>query len=191
MPTMTCGDSWPSRLGTASWHHAEAVPSRMMRQRAMWGPEAWEYKKVQNDVKNTCCAYLGTRIYFDTPICFCKLLKKMSSDPLANFSCMDELVQVIYQSIYKFVVLSTVSHDEWHVHLGLAGSEGRWWHGSWKNEDIHHIFVCIYSLSSTKGGWRLGSPVSSHHARVQHRRINCLNLSPRSLQMSSYKANYV
>jgi hypothetical protein len=67
----------------------------------------------------------------------------MSSDPLANFSCLDELVQVIYQSIYKFVVLSTVSQDEWHVHLGLAGSEGRWWHGSWKEEDIHHIFVCI------------------------------------------------
>jgi len=64
----------------------------------------------------------------------------MSSDPLANFSSLDELVQVIYQSIYKFVVLSTVSQDEWHVHLGLAGSEGRWWHGSWKEDDIHHIF---------------------------------------------------
>ncbi|KAF8813718.1 hypothetical protein BYT27DRAFT_7220089 [Phlegmacium glaucopus] len=64
----------------------------------------------------------------------------MSSDPLANFTCLDELVQVIYQSIYKFVVLSTVSQDEWHVHLGLAGSEGRWWHGSWKEEDIHRIF---------------------------------------------------
>jgi len=64
----------------------------------------------------------------------------MSSDPLANFSCLDELVQVIYQSIHKFVVLSTVSHDEWHIHLGLAGSEGRWWHGSWKEEDIHRIF---------------------------------------------------
>ena len=72
----------------------------------------------------------------------------MSSDPLANFSCLDELVQVIYQSIHKFVVLSTVSQDEWHVHLGLAGSEGRWWLGSWKEEDIHRIFVCICSLSS-------------------------------------------
>ena len=80
---------------------------------------------------------------------FCRLLnKKMSSDPLANFSCLDELVQVIYQSIHKFVVLSTVSQDEWHVHLGLAGSEGRWWHGIWKNEDIHRIFVCICSLSA-------------------------------------------
>jgi len=38
------------------------------------------------------------------------------------------------------VVLSTVSQDEWHVHLGLAGSEGRWWHGRWNNEDIHRIF---------------------------------------------------
>ena len=87
---------------------------------------------------------------------------KMSSDPLANFSCLDELAQVIYQSIYKFVVLSTVSQDEWHVHLGLAGSEGRWWHGSWKKEDIHRIFVCVCSLLSTPRGWRLGSPISNH-----------------------------
>jgi hypothetical protein len=94
-------------------------------------------------------------------ICFA-VIKKMSSDPLANFSCLDELVQVIYQSIYKFVVLSTVSQDEWHVHLGLAGSEGRWWHGSWKKEDIYRIFVCICSLSSTPRGWRLGSPISNH-----------------------------
>ena len=86
----------------------------------------------------------------------------MSSDPLANFSCLDELVQVIYQSIYKFVVLSTVSQDEWHVHLGLAGPEGRWWHGSWKKEDIHRIFVCVCSLLSTPRGWRLGSPISNH-----------------------------
>lgn len=83
----------------------------------------------------------------------CGIIKRMSSDPLANFSCLDELVQVIYQSIYKFVVLSTVSQDEWHVHLGLAGSEGRWWHGSWKEEDIHRIFVCIHFYRRLDGSF--------------------------------------
>ena len=64
------------------------------------------------------------------------------SDVLANFSCLDELTQVIYQSIYKFVVLSTVSDDKWNIHLGLSGVHGRWWQGSWGEEDIHRIFVC-------------------------------------------------
>ena len=50
-------------------------------------------------------------------------------------------------------MLSTVSQDEWHIHLGLAGSEGRWWHGSWKEEDIHRIFVCIYFIHRP---WRFG-----------------------------------
>jgi len=62
------------------------------------------------------------------------------SDILANFSCLDELTQVIYQSIYKFVVLSTVSDDKWNIHLGLSGAQGRWWHGSWGEKDIRHIF---------------------------------------------------
>lgn len=64
------------------------------------------------------------------------------SEVLANFSCLDELTQVIYQSIYKFVVLSTVSDDKWTIHLGLSGAQGRWWQGSWGEEDIHRIFVC-------------------------------------------------
>ncbi|KAF9528499.1 hypothetical protein CPB83DRAFT_766783 [Crepidotus variabilis] len=62
------------------------------------------------------------------------------SDALANFTCLDELTQVIYQSFYKFVVLSTVTDDKWNVHVGLAGREGRWWHGCWTEEDVHRIF---------------------------------------------------
>ncbi|PPQ80903.1 hypothetical protein CVT26_015065 [Gymnopilus dilepis] len=62
------------------------------------------------------------------------------SDLLANFTCMDELIQVIYQSIYKFVVLSTVSDCEWSVYVGLNSAEGRWWHGSWTEADIYRIF---------------------------------------------------
>lgn len=65
------------------------------------------------------------------------------SEILANFGCLDELTQVIYQGIYKFVVLSTVSDDKWNIYVGLSGSEGRWWRGCWTEKDIHRLFVCI------------------------------------------------
>ncbi|KAG6866677.1 hypothetical protein C0991_000787 [Blastosporella zonata] len=59
----------------------------------------------------------------------------MSSDVLANFACLDELTQVIYQGVYRFVVISTVS-DQWTINLGLSGPEGRWWRGSWTEANI-------------------------------------------------------
>ncbi|PPQ93664.1 hypothetical protein CVT25_012723 [Psilocybe cyanescens] len=68
------------------------------------------------------------------------------SEVLANFSCLDELTQVIYQSIYKFVVLSTVTDGRWNIYIGLSGPQGRWWHGFWTEADIHRIFVCIAIL---------------------------------------------
>lgn len=71
------------------------------------------------------------------------------SDLLANFSRMDELTQVIYQSIYKFVVLSTVSDSAWNIYVGLNGAQGRWWHGSWTEDDIYRIFVCSLPLGVT------------------------------------------
>ncbi|KAF4620980.1 hypothetical protein D9613_000343 [Agrocybe pediades] len=62
------------------------------------------------------------------------------SDSLANFGCLDELTQVIYQGVYKFVVLSTVANDKWNIYLGLSGSEGRWWRGYWTEKDVQMIF---------------------------------------------------
>ncbi|KAG6897721.1 hypothetical protein C0992_011931 [Termitomyces sp. T32_za158] len=70
----------------------------------------------------------------------------MSSDVLANFTCLDELTQVIYQGVHRFVVLSTVS-NQWTVHLGLSGPEGRWWRGTWAKADILEI---VGSKSSDK-----------------------------------------
>lgn len=66
------------------------------------------------------------------------------SDILGNFSCLDELTQVIYQTIDRFVVFSSVSHSSWDIHLGLSGPEGRWWHGSWKELDIIRLVVRLY-----------------------------------------------
>ncbi|KAJ7209638.1 hypothetical protein GGX14DRAFT_363994 [Mycena pura] len=60
----------------------------------------------------------------------------MPDNVMANFGALDELVQVIYQGMDKFVVLSDVSDDKWNIHLGLTGSEGRWWRGSWRAVDI-------------------------------------------------------
>jgi hypothetical protein len=69
----------------------------------------------------------------------------MSADVLANFSCLDELTQVVYQSVHRFVVLSSVS-DAWTIHLGLAGPEGRWWRGGWGEDDILRVVVRTHSL---------------------------------------------
>ncbi|KAF8893911.1 hypothetical protein BD779DRAFT_1504091 [Infundibulicybe gibba] len=63
----------------------------------------------------------------------------MTDDILANFACLDELIQVIYQSIHRFVVLSSISNTQWIIHVGLAEQEGRWWHGSWTARDILEI----------------------------------------------------
>ncbi|KAJ7188559.1 hypothetical protein C8R46DRAFT_1055077 [Mycena filopes] len=51
----------------------------------------------------------------------------MSTDVMANFMLLDELVQVIYQGMNKFVVLSDVADDKWN---------GRWWRGSWRAADV-------------------------------------------------------
>ncbi|KAG7449582.1 uncharacterized protein BT62DRAFT_593577 [Guyanagaster necrorhizus] len=56
----------------------------------------------------------------------------------ANFSCLDELIQVVYQDVNRFVVLSNVSSGEWAIHLGLTG-EGRWWHGRWREADVTNL----------------------------------------------------
>ncbi|KAK0195681.1 hypothetical protein F5146DRAFT_1026617 [Armillaria mellea] len=55
--------------------------------------------------------------------------------PFANFSCLNELIQVVYQDVNRFVVLSNVSSTEWTIHLGLTG-EGRWWRGRWQDADL-------------------------------------------------------
>jgi len=62
---------------------------------------------------------------------------RVMSEPFANFSCLDELIQIVYQSVYKFVVLSNVSLDHWGVHVGV---DGRWWHGRWTQDNLHKLF---------------------------------------------------
>lgn len=62
-----------------------------------------------------------------------------------HFGCLDELTQVIYQSMYRFVVLSSVTTDEWIIHVGLAESRGRWWQGRWSQDNVNRILVRLYS----------------------------------------------
>jgi hypothetical protein len=64
----------------------------------------------------------------------------MSPDEVfEHFGCLDELVQVIYQGICRFVVLSNVDKNSWTIHLGLSGPEGRWWRGAWSKNDVLSI----------------------------------------------------
>ncbi|KAF9020473.1 hypothetical protein BDZ89DRAFT_1020165 [Hymenopellis radicata] len=53
----------------------------------------------------------------------------------SNFAALDELIQVIYQNIEKYVVLSNVSDDNWTIHVGQA-EQGRWWLGRWTEDDV-------------------------------------------------------
>jgi hypothetical protein len=65
----------------------------------------------------------------------------MSSDVLSHFGVLDELIQVIYEGIERFVLLSKVNDGSWTIYLGLQGPEGRWWRGSWFEKDILHLTV--------------------------------------------------
>ncbi|KAF7782387.1 hypothetical protein Agabi119p4_1763 [Agaricus bisporus var. burnettii] len=49
---------------------------------------------------------------------------------------MDELIQLIYQNIYQFVVMSSVTFDKWTVYVGMVGEAGRWWRGFWEERDV-------------------------------------------------------
>jgi hypothetical protein len=70
-----------------------------------------------------------------------------STDVMGNFSPMDELIQLIYQNIYQFVVMSSVTLDKWTVYVGMVGDAGRWWRGVWEEQDVIGVVVsmlCYY-----------------------------------------------
>lgn len=67
----------------------------------------------------------------------------MSTDIMGNFSPLDELIQLIYQGIYQFVVMSSVTHDKWTVHVGMVGDTGRWWRGIWEENDVIGAVVSV------------------------------------------------
>ncbi|ESK93653.1 hypothetical protein Moror_1470 [Moniliophthora roreri MCA 2997] len=58
------------------------------------------------------------------------------SSTLSHFGCLDELIQIIYQNVNRFVLISSVNDEQWTIKMGLTGSEGRWWSGSWSEGDI-------------------------------------------------------
>lgn len=60
-----------------------------------------------------------------------------------NFAALDDLVQVIYQDINRFVIISNVSDTEWTVHLGKS-DEGRWWVGRWTEAEVTKIVVRVF-----------------------------------------------
>ena len=66
----------------------------------------------------------------------------MSMDVLSHFGGLDELIQVIYDGVERFVLLSKVDYTSWTIYLGLQGPEGRWWKGHWHEKDILQLAVC-------------------------------------------------
>ena len=70
----------------------------------------------------------------------------MTSDVLSHFGALDELIQIIYEGVERFVLLSNVDEASWTIHLGLQGPEGRWWRGRWLEKDILHLTVRLFPL---------------------------------------------
>jgi hypothetical protein len=60
---------------------------------------------------------------------------------LPFFDPLDELIQVIYQGIERFTILSKLNDDDWTIHVGLEGEEGRWWRGRWEEDDAESALV--------------------------------------------------
>ena len=58
------------------------------------------------------------------------------------FGPLDERIQVIYQGIDRFVLLSSVDFVEghWSIHVALA-DKGRWWRGTWAAADVQGTVV--------------------------------------------------
>jgi hypothetical protein len=67
----------------------------------------------------------------------------MSTSPLANFDALDGLTQLMYLGKSRFVILSALdsAYKHWTVHIGLAGTEGRWWRGRWEKADVLRLAV--------------------------------------------------
>lgn len=60
---------------------------------------------------------------------------------LDHFGVLDELIQVIYQGVDRFVVLSGATDEAWIVSVGLEGPEGRWWQGRWEEDTVLRAVV--------------------------------------------------
>ena len=60
---------------------------------------------------------------------------------LSHFGALDDLIQVIYQGVERFVILSAVAEFSWTIYVGLKGPEGRWWRGSWSAGEITEFIV--------------------------------------------------
>ncbi|KAL1756249.1 hypothetical protein FB107DRAFT_211767 [Schizophyllum commune] len=60
-------------------------------------------------------------------------------DLFSNFSCLDDIIQVIHQGSDKFVLTSSVTKDAWEVHVSHEDRQGRCWKGQWQESDVRKI----------------------------------------------------
>ena len=89
----------------------------------------------------------------------------MSSDVLSHFGGLDELIQIIYEGVERFVLLSKVDYESWTIYLGLQGPEGRWWRGCWLEKDILQLTVRGYVMHSCYSG--TDKPIRDRRHRIR------------------------
>lgn len=51
--------------------------------------------------------------------------------------------EVLYHSTYCFILISNVQTMAWEIELGLVSGDNRWWRGSWSEQDVLKLMVCI------------------------------------------------
>jgi hypothetical protein len=87
------------------------------------------------------------------------------------FSALDELIQIVYQGSAKFVLMSRVDYASWTVHLGLSGSEGRWWRGKWTDADVKAVTVSLRHPLPVRKPVDLPIPRAPSRRRICSRRL--------------------
>ncbi|KIY71112.1 hypothetical protein CYLTODRAFT_487482 [Cylindrobasidium torrendii FP15055 ss-10] len=73
----------------------------------------------------------------------------MSVPFISVFSSLDKLIQVVYQQVYRFVIISEIVDDcRWTVYVGET-DDGRWWKASWEQDDVERV-ARVTHLSDTR-----------------------------------------
>ncbi|KAI0027893.1 hypothetical protein K488DRAFT_90338 [Vararia minispora EC-137] len=79
------------------------------------------------------------------------------------FANLDGLIRLFSFRSVRFVLLSSITTDEWMLRLGTVG-EGTWWEGTWSEEDV----LAIADGRGRSTGVRSGPLHQGHYTSRKH-----------------------
>jgi hypothetical protein len=75
----------------------------------------------------------------------------------SHFFAIDELIQVIYQGFYKFVLYTKTEDDAWIIYLAMLDDDKAvFWKGAWSEGDVSELIVGLSHNSFQYGAIELG-----------------------------------